>query len=444
MRIDFKPLYQCIHIYDVLDMREQLQASYQEDRRAQANLLLSQGLSFDPTNATFPLLLQEVVGFFLVEHHVLQTSPPGFRSEQEVDDLWDSMCERVVDIVSVGLRDCRDTKVFVSTKAVVQTFIMTLEGFSFTVTKLNALLLTLFERYAQLLRDRFSHDFQQAVRETEHQPMVVENQDELSKVLNVCWLKPGDADRLRSMPFPLSLPFSQTYPLCCMDIRNLVDQYYTFSGGFSQYHRDIDDILKRSLDELLIQQVSSSIRTSFQKTNNLAQIAQIVVNAEHFKLACTELEGLLAALRAPHRGGRLRLDASGHFTTTLDLAQQRIDSAIASRLVEFFGMAEIDLTPNQVRREPAEYLGEMLQWLTTMMESVLLILPRDIKMLHYRTAFTYIADQLLNDNVLSKEDPQINTNGLRTLMTDVAYLIDHARKLEPGMESAYNELRQVG
>jgi hypothetical protein len=110
-----------------MDIREQLQASYQEDRRAQANLLLSQGLSFDPSNPTFPSLLQEVVGFFLVEHHVLQTSPPGFRSEQEVDDLWDNMCERVVEIVSVGLRDCGDTKVFVSTKAVIQTFMMTLE-----------------------------------------------------------------------------------------------------------------------------------------------------------------------------------------------------------------------------------------------------------------------------------------------------------------------------
>lgn len=65
------------------------------------------------------------------------------------------------------------------------------------MAKLNALLLTLFERYAHLLRDRFSTDFQQAVRDTEHQPMVVENAEELGKVLNVCWLKPGVADELR-------------------------------------------------------------------------------------------------------------------------------------------------------------------------------------------------------------------------------------------------------
>lgn len=33
VRIDFRPLYQCVHIYDAMDSREQLQSSYQEDRR---------------------------------------------------------------------------------------------------------------------------------------------------------------------------------------------------------------------------------------------------------------------------------------------------------------------------------------------------------------------------------------------------------------------------
>lgn len=443
VKIDFKPLYQCIHIHDVMDIREQLQNSYQEDRRAQANLLLSQGLSFDPSNPTFPALLQEVVGFFLVEHHVLQTSPPGFRSEQEVDDLWDSMCERVVEIVSIGLRDSKDTKVFVSTKAVIQTFIMALEGYSFPVTKLNALLLTLFEQYANLLRDRFSTDFQKAFKDSEHQPMTVMNADELQKVLNVCWLKPGDADRLRSMSFPLTLPFSQTYPLCCMDIRNLTDQYYQFSDGFSSSHRDVDDILKKSLDELLIQQVSNSIRSSLQRTSNLSQIAQIVVNAEHFRLACTQLEALLAALRAPHRGGKLRLDASSHFNTTLDMAQKRIDSAIAAKLKDFFEMAEYDLTSTQEQKEVSDYLPEMLQWLETMMERGLVALPSEIKIEHYRSAFKYVSDMLINDQLLSKDDPKLSILALRNMIVDLNYLEMQAGKLQEGLLSVFDEIRQT-
>ena len=33
VQIDFKALYQCIHIYDTLDARDELQSSYQADRR---------------------------------------------------------------------------------------------------------------------------------------------------------------------------------------------------------------------------------------------------------------------------------------------------------------------------------------------------------------------------------------------------------------------------
>ncbi|SPO31224.1 related to secretory pathway protein (exocyst complex protein Sec15) [Ustilago trichophora] len=457
--IDFRPLYQCIHIYDALDLREDLQSSYHEDRRAQANLLLNQGLRFDPptnnntstgtgagssstTNSTggsFPALLEEMVGFFLVEHHVIQTTPSGFRSEQEVDDLWDTMCSRVVDIVSLALRDCKDTKIYVSAKASVQTFIQTLEGYSFAVGKLNVLLLTLFERYAQLLRDRFSKDFQQAMRETQHQPMVVSNFEELNKVLSVCWLKPGDDAILRSSGFPLSLPFSQTYPLCCMDIRNLVDQYYVFSDGFSfsQNHREIDEILKKSLDELLIQQVSTGIRRSLDNTAaiNLSQIAQIVVNAEHFNLACVELENLLAALRAPHgRGGKLELDASRHFLATLRIAEDKINLAFAGKLDQFLDLAEYDLCPTAIKGGGGGDLGgysawlqDTIDWLRTMMESVLVLLPDEVKAKVYSAAYGHLSNSLFDRHLLGTDSsPIANVAGLKTLNTDISFLVEKA------------------
>ncbi len=356
------------------------------------------------------------------------------------------MCERVVDIVSSGLKNCKDTNVYVSTKSAIMTFIQTLEGYNFGVSKLNALLLTLFERYASLLRSRFSEDFQQAVKETDHQPMVVNNADELRKVLNVCWLKPGVADQLRQQPFPLTLPFSQTYPLCCMDIRHLVDEYYTFSEGFSQHHRAIDDILKQALDELLIQQVSTSIRSSLEKTSNLSQIAQIVVNAEHFKLACTELEGLLIALRAPARGGKLRLDASPHFTTSLELAQKRIDTATAAKLAQFLDLEEYEMTPAQPRTEASGHLGEMLAWLTTMMESVLALLPPATKEIAYKNAFRYIGEHLIKTCLLSERETKLNEAGLRGLEIDAEFLQQHASQFassDAEFTRVFGELQQT-
>ena len=33
VNMNFKPLYQCIHIYEALDRKSELQRSYQEDRK---------------------------------------------------------------------------------------------------------------------------------------------------------------------------------------------------------------------------------------------------------------------------------------------------------------------------------------------------------------------------------------------------------------------------
>ncbi|KAJ9475573.1 Exocyst complex component SEC15 [Pseudozyma hubeiensis] len=423
VQVDFRALYQAIHIYDALDSREELQMSYQEDRRAQANLLLNQGLVFSG-DGKVPGLLEEMVGFFLVEHHVIQTTM-GFREESEVDDLWDTMCSRVVDIVSLALRDCKDTKIYVSAKASIQVFIQTLEGYSFPVAKLNALLLTLFERYAQLLRDRFSQDFQQAMKETQHEPMIVTSPEELSKVLSVCWLKPGDDVLLKQSGFPLSLPFSQTYPLCCMDMRNLVDQYYIFSSDFTS-HREIDEILKSSLDQLLITQVSTAIRKSLDSTAsiNLSQIAQIIVNAEHFNLACLELEKLLAALRAPHgRGGKLSLDASKHFRETLRIAEEKISGAFAAKLDQFLGIAEYDFAPpTSGSKTHSGWLQDTVDWLRTMMESVLVLLPPTVKGKIYTSAYEHLSSSLLDKHLLSPDTTSINTNGVSMLLVDVEFL----------------------
>lgn len=40
-KLDLKPLYQCLHIYDELGQRSEFRQSYAEDRKAQAKLSLS-------------------------------------------------------------------------------------------------------------------------------------------------------------------------------------------------------------------------------------------------------------------------------------------------------------------------------------------------------------------------------------------------------------------
>jgi hypothetical protein len=120
------------------------------------------------------------------------------------------------------------------------------------------------------------------------------------------------ASLIRRQGFPQAMPFSQTYPMCCINIRNFVDQFYQFTDGVAQQHLDIDEVLRKvstcpadtsltcssqSLDGLLIDHVSSQIVKRVSGMSNLSQIAQVVVNIEHFATACEELEGVLMSLR---------------------------------------------------------------------------------------------------------------------------------------------------
>lgn len=90
--------------------------------------------------------------------------------------------------------------------------------------------------------------------------MPIGNLDEYDKVVNVSWFAPEkpreeltyvymhdvaefDTDYITS--FPCVLPFSQMYPLCCIDIRNFLNQFYFFSDDHFQQPNVIDDTLKR-------------------------------------------------------------------------------------------------------------------------------------------------------------------------------------------------------
>ncbi len=75
---------------------------------------------------SLPELMQELVGFFIIEAHVLRTVP-DFRSQRDVDDLWDEMCRRIISIVGLGLKGCSKLEVFLESKKHILLFVQTLE-----------------------------------------------------------------------------------------------------------------------------------------------------------------------------------------------------------------------------------------------------------------------------------------------------------------------------
>lgn len=55
---------------------------------------------------------------------------------------------------------------------------------------MNDLLLTLFSKYSELLKQRFSDDFLEIVQTDDYMPMPINNMEEFDKVDTVSWYTP--------------------------------------------------------------------------------------------------------------------------------------------------------------------------------------------------------------------------------------------------------------
>ncbi|KAG0357915.1 hypothetical protein BG005_002980 [Podila minutissima] len=443
VKLDFKPLYQCLHIYDELGQRTEFRANYAEDRRAQAKLTLSSITSSfnlkDRNTDNFESLLQDIVGFFIVEHIILY-STVNFRTQAQLDDLCDVVTNLLLRLLSEGLANCQDPGMFLSVKLLLMLYIQTMESYSYPVSKLNDLLLTLFRTYADQLESKFSTNFHKLVDEDDYSPMMVENQDEYN-VLQMSFRFKEDRQAARR-GFPRTLPFSKVVPYCCEDIRQFVSQFYLFVEGFNQEQNEMDELVKESLDTLLIQYVHS-VWLKKLESRSLSQIAQIIINLEYFQGACADFEQLLTDSRSTSDSSKVTLQATALFRETRKSAEKRVFELVNSKIDDMLEIAEYEWLPASVPDLHSIYLQELVSFLSNVMSATLQNLPDSIKTYVYFDALEHLAT-MLHDIFLDPNVKQVNMNFVAGFSKDIQYLEDFVATLDnPNVADTFLSMRQL-
>ncbi|KAK7437678.1 hypothetical protein Landi51_12031 [Colletotrichum acutatum] len=448
LRVDFTPLFECLHIHNALGQSEKFRAEYATTRRQQKDLLLPSTVNLVAEDeSSLSSLLEGIAGFAIIEKATMRRVP-NLRSAVDVDELWDSMCHTAITLTSQALNEVSNAEILLKIKGVIALFIQTMEGWGYSVSMLDNFLLTLFDKYAELLKRRFSEDFQEIVSTDDYMPMAINTREEYEKVVNVSWF--SQEKSLEELSFPCVLPFSQMYPLCCIDIRNFLNQFYFFSDDHFQHPNIIDDTLRKasnltgSLDELLTEKVCKSLveRLSSQY---LGQIVQILINLEHFEAACQELEQLLIRARSStSAGGPVTLVATEEFRNNKKTAEKRIFELVNSKIDDLVDTAEYDWMVTTTSPDPSSYMQTMTRYLSTIMNSTLLGLPREIKELIYFDALSHAANKILA-LPLSPDVKHINTNAVAALAKDVQYLTEFVDSLENGamLRENLDELQQT-
>ncbi|KAL2862969.1 Rab GTPase-binding exocyst subunit SEC15 [Aspergillus lucknowensis] len=440
LQVDFTPLFECLHIHQSLGQMEKFRLEYANTRRRQKELLIPSSITLvDDDGASLHNLLEEMAGFAIVERSTMK-KVPDMRYPVDVDELWDSMCQTAVSLISKALHEVDNAESLLKIKNLIALFMQTMNTWDFAVGAFDSLFLTLFKKYAELLKRRFSDDFQEIVSTDDYMPMPIQTPEEFDKVLNVSWYSP---ERPQDQAFPCVLPFSQMYPLCCIDIRNFLNQFYFFANGDFLNPDIVDETLKDALDDLLSSKVCDTL---VERLNSqyLGQIVQILINLEHFEHACRELELLLAAARSQSSSSdHVSLNATGKFRENKKAAEKRIFEVVNSKIDDLVETAEYDWMAPVTPAEPSSYMQTLTRFLSNIMNSTLLGLPKEIKELIYFDALSHASTMILA-LPLSPEVKRINPNGVIALAKDVEYLYQFVDSLNnPILRENLDELQQT-
>ncbi|KAF2666232.1 exocyst complex subunit Sec15-like protein [Microthyrium microscopicum] len=440
-QVDFTPLFECMHIYETLGRMDHFKSEYAATRRRQKELLIPTTVNLlDEEEADLSSLLESISGFAIIERATMRKTD-NFRAPVDVDELWDSMCQSAIALISNALHTVDNDEKLLKIKGRISLFIQTMDSWSYSTSSLQSLVLVIFDKYSQILKERFSEDFQEIVATDDYMPMPITSMDEYNKVVNVSWYTPEkDPSKLK---FPCVLPFSQMYPLCCIDIRNFLNQIYLFADDQFQRSAVIDETLQHSLDELLCEKVCQSLiqRLSSQYPG---QIVQILTNFEHFETACLELQTLLYEARAStHASGPVVLKALERFRTGKKTAEKRIFELVNSKIDDLVETAEYEWLSTTAPEEPSLYMQELTRYLSVNMNSVLLGLPTEIKELIYFDALSHAANMILA-LPLDANVRRITPSATKTLAQDVHFLSQFVESLgNPILKENLDELVQT-
>ncbi|OAR00360.1 hypothetical protein LLEC1_00294 [Akanthomyces lecanii] len=398
LQIAFTPLFEAVHIHEALNQSDRFRSEYAATRRQQKDLLLPSSIDLSTEDeGSLSSLLEGITGFAIIEKATMRRVPQ-LRAAIEVEELWESMCSTAINVASKALNDVTNAEVLLKIKGIVALFIQTMQGYGYPVSSLETFMLALFDKYAELLRRRFSEDFQEIVSTDDYMPMAINSQEEFDKVLNVSWYTPDQ------------------------DVENMT----------------------QSLDKLLTEKVCQSLveRLSSQY---LGQIVQILINLEHFETACQELELLLISARSStSAGGPLKLNATEEFRNNKKTAEKRIFELVNSKIDDLVDTAEYDWFLTTDPSEPSSYMQTLTRYLSNIMNSTLLGLPREIKELIYFDALSHTAEKILA-LPLSPEVKSISFSAVSALAQDVQYLTTFVNSLENGemLKENLDELQQT-
>ncbi|XP_065200611.1 exocyst complex component 6 [Planococcus citri] len=443
--IDFSPIYRCLHIYTVLSSRDVFENYYRTQREKQAGLVVQPPYSKLETIVHYKQYLQSIVGFFVQEDHILNTSS-GLIDRKYLNELWDSSLSKIISTLKSQTVICSDANLLLRIKDLILLFAATLRNYGYKVEPLIDFLHEMKDKYNDILMQRWVQVFMRILEEGRFLPIQVSNPGEYEDIVEMF---PFKNNVLEKAEFPKKFPFSAMVPNVYHEVKEFIYAVLKFTEDLNLKQAEVDDMIRKSTNKLLTQIFSSCLSSLFQKSNlTLYQTTQIIIDTNYLEKSSVYLEEFISNITGSSRDAQLYSETDIYlFKVARDDAERQICEKLKNKLDEFLELENYDWILVEPQGHASSFITDLIAFLKSTFESFT-DLPAEVAQKACHSACEHIAKSLLRF-MTSEDVKQISMGALQQINLDTIQCEQFAAS-EPvsGLEEGallhyFNDLRQL-
>jgi len=443
--VDFSPVYKCLHIFGLINLRSWFEDYYRKQRRKQVELILESVSNLGAVE-TYTKMFHEIVGFFVVEDHILHTAQ-NLVTQSYISELWNMVLLMLLNKLAPSQINLPDARSMMKIKNSIVIFADTLKAYGFTVDRLFSLLMEMRDTYGEMMLNLWQERFSNVFSEDNYTPIYLETIDDVDD----CLLGfPCEFNFVEASKYPKKLPFSLFVPKIYSEIKEFILECLKYCEDLHLSSTEVDDMIRKSTNLLLTKTLSCGLKTLVQKPSlGLNQLVQIIVNTTHLENSCPYVEEYVRKITGVKAGNAHSAKLVG--VSTFKDARSETETQIYTKLNEkidaFFELADYDWTMSEPQGLASRYLVDLISFLRTTFQ-VFTTLPTNVAQTACMSACRHIST-CLTTLILDTGIKEITVPALHQFNLDVVQC-EHFANSEPVpgfddgvLQMSFTEIRQL-
>lgn len=442
--IDFSPVYRCLHIYTVLNAKDTFVSYYRNQRQQQARLVLQPPTNMHENIAGYKSYIHSIVGFFVVEDHVLNTAG-SLVNRMYLDDVWSMAISKIINALRTNSAYCTDAALMLRIKDLIMLFSTTLRNYGYPVNQLFDLLHEMRDHYNEVLMQRWVCVFREILDEETFSPIQVSSQSELDRILESV---PLQNEAIFAGPFPKKLPFSYMVPNVYHQVKEYICACLKFSEDLHLSQATINDMIRKSTTLLLTRTFSGSLLALFRKPGlGLLQVVQIIIDIGYLEEATVSLDNFICSITGCEKDENIGARRQAMFHVARNDAEKQISTKLKEKIDEFLELENYDWALIEPQGHASLFITDLIAFLQSVFQSFTNV-PSHIAQESCKAACEHIAKSMLGF-ILSEDVKQLTMGALQQINLDTIQCEQFAASEPvPGLEEGvllryFSELRQL-